>query len=51
MFLQWLSWWRSYYAIRSELMQHSHRELHDLGLSPGDIDHIARLGATQASPR
>jgi hypothetical protein len=31
--------------IRAELSQHSHRELHDLPIGPGDIDRIAWAGA------
>lgn len=31
--------------IRNELLAHTPRELNDIGISPGDIDRIAREGA------
>jgi hypothetical protein len=36
---------RTYERIRAELSQHSHRELYDLRIGPGDIDRIAWEGA------
>ena len=33
-----------------ELLQHNHRELYDLGISPGDIHCIAWQGAWDAVP-
>ncbi len=47
----WLSRWRIFRRLRNELLQHNHRELYDLGISPGDIDAIAWRGAWDALPR
>ena len=46
----WLNRWRIFRQLRNELMQHNHRELYDLGISPGDIDTIAWRGAWDAIP-
>lgn len=37
---------RAYRTLLSELSQHSHRELYDLHMSPGDIEAAARSGAS-----
>ena len=46
----WLFRWRVFRRLRSELLQHNHRELYDLGIGPGDIDRIAWRGARDAAP-
>lgn len=46
----WLGRWRVFQQLRNELLQHNHRELYDLGISPGDIDRIAWQGAWDAAP-
>jgi uncharacterized protein YjiS (DUF1127 family) len=36
---------RAYRTLFAELSQHSHRDLYDLHMSPGDIEAAARQGA------
>jgi uncharacterized protein YjiS (DUF1127 family) len=47
----WLSRWRVFRRVHNELLQHNHRELYDLGISPGDINRVAWHGACDAVPR
>jgi uncharacterized protein YjiS (DUF1127 family) len=37
-----LASYRQYRAVRSELLQYSHQELRELGISDADIDRVAR---------